>query len=159
MYARDEAVIATPVGSVRVTGDGNRLTSVTIAPGLPEKNGISGSVGVAVLQLKQWFAGERDTFDLLLAPAATPRGQALREAIAGIGYGETLSYGALARQAGSGARAIGQACARNSFPIIIPCHRVLGAQGVLGAYSAGEGPITKQWLLDHERRHANRQAA
>ena len=62
-----------------------------------------------------------------------------------------MSYGALAQETGSAARAIGQACARNPFPILVPCHRVLGAGGVLGAYSAGEGPHTKSRLLDLER--------
>ena len=70
----------------------------------------------------------------------------------GIGYGRTVSYGALATSARSSARAIGQACARNPFPIIIPCHRVLNASGSLGANSAGQGPETKRWLLDFEQR-------
>jgi methylated-DNA-[protein]-cysteine S-methyltransferase len=69
-----------------------------------------------------------------------------------IAYGETLSYGDLARLAGSAPRAIGQACARNPFPIIVPCHRVLSSGGARGHYSGGEGPITKRWLLDHEQR-------
>lgn len=153
MYARDEAIIATPVGSVRITGEGPHLIAVSIVPGLAEKPGETAVVREAARQLGEWFAGRRTGFDLPLAPAGTDRGQALREAIGSIGYGETLSYGALARQVGSGARAIGQACARNPFPVIIPCHRVLAAQGRLGAYSAGDGPITKQWLLDHEQRH------
>ena len=75
----------------------------------------------------------------------------LRQAIVDIAYGTTASYGALAKAIGSSPRAIGQACARNPFPIIVPCHRILGAGGALGAYSAGEGPITKSRLLDHER--------
>jgi len=66
--------------------------------------------------------------------------------------GETISYGALARIAGSSPRAIGQACARNPFPIVVPCHRVVGSGGAIGHYSAGRGIITKSWLLDHERR-------
>lgn len=156
MYARDQAVIATPVGRVLLTGDGTRLMSVSIAGhDLAESPGSSDSVRDAAWQIAQWFAGERTMFDLPLAPAGTARGQALRDAIAAVGYGETTSYGALARQAGSGARAIGQACARNPYPIIIPCHRILAAQGALGAYSAGDGPTTKQWLLDHEQRHCH----
>jgi methylated-DNA-[protein]-cysteine S-methyltransferase len=91
-------------------------------------------------------------FDIALAPANTLRGQALRGGLIGVGYGTTLSYGALARQLGSGARAVGQLCARNPFPIVVPCHRILGSGG-LGHYSAGDGITTKQWLLDHERRH------
>ena len=89
-----------------------------------------------------------------MVPLAGPRGEALRAGIAAVGYGETLSYGALARTIGSGARAVGQACARNPYPLVIPCHRILAAGGALGAYSASDGPATKQWLLDHETRTA-----
>lgn len=156
MYARDEAVIATPVGNIRLTSDGEALTSIKIGSNLPLSAPGSDVLRSAVYQMDQWFDGVLADFDLPLAPAATPRGAALRTAIAAIGYGETQSYGALARQIGSGARAIGQACARNPFPIVIPCHRVLASGGALGAYSAGDGPATKQWLLDHEQRHARR---
>ena len=89
-------------------------------------------------------------FDLPLAPAATMRGEVLRQAMVNIGFGDTASYGELAARIGSSARALGQACARNPFPIVVPCHRVLQAGGVLGSYSAGEGPVTKRWLLRHE---------
>ncbi len=77
----------------------------------------------------------------------------MREGLIAVGYGETVSYGELAKRLDSGPRAIGQLCARNPFPIVVPCHRVLGAGGALGSYSAGDGPATKQWLLDHEQRH------
>ncbi|MFA5963859.1 MAG: methylated-DNA--[protein]-cysteine S-methyltransferase [Sphingomonas sp.] len=154
MYARDEALIATPIGGVRIFGDGDHVTAIRIEPGSDGALAPSTApLRAAVEQLRQWFAGERRSFDLPLLPAATPRGQALRDGMIGIGYGDTLSYGALSRQLGSSARAMGQACARNPFPIVVPCHRVLNADGSLGAYSGGDGPTTKQWLLDHERHH------
>ena len=153
MYARDEAIIATPIGTIRLTSEGSTLTSVTISRNLAIAAPANAVLRQAQNEMDQWFAGERQLFSLPLAAPVSPRGQTLRDAIAAIGYGETLSYGALARQIGSGARAIGQACARNPFPIIIPCHRVLAAQGRLGAYSGAEGPVTKQWLLDFERAH------
>ncbi|MCM8731149.1 methylated-DNA--[protein]-cysteine S-methyltransferase [Hephaestia sp. GCM10023244] len=152
MYAQDQAVIATPIGAVRIIGDDRTIARIAIGGTAAPLTGHADAVRTAADQLSAWFAGRLTTFDLPLTPAATPRGQALRDAMIGIGYGETMSYGALARVANSGARAIGQACARNPFPIIVPCHRVLGAGGALGAYSAGEGPATKQWLLDHEHR-------
>ena len=159
MYARDTALIATPIGGVRVSGDGAHITAIHIEP---ESMGsiapTTAPLRAAVEQLNQWFAGERHDFDLPLAPAATPRGQALRDGMVGIDYGETLSYGALSCQLGSSPRAMGQACARNPFPIVVPCHRVLNADGSLGAYSGGHGPTTKQWLLDHEQRHRPRSA-
>lgn len=104
----------------------------------------------ALVQLRAYFDRRLTDFDLPLAPANSARGGALRDVIRAIPYGEALSYGALARLAESGPRAIGQACARNPFPVIVPCHRVLAAGGRLGAYSGGDGPTTKRRLLDHE---------
>jgi methylated-DNA-[protein]-cysteine S-methyltransferase len=153
MYARDEAIIATPIGTIRLTSDGSFLTSVSITRDSPIREPSVAVLEQAKTEMNQWLAGERTGFSVPLAPSASARSQILRDAIAAINYGETLSYGALARKIGSGARAIGQACARNPFPIIIPCHRVLAAQGKLGAYSGGEGPVTKLWLLDFERKH------
>ena len=152
MYARDSAAIATPVGIVRVTGDDNRVFSISIDAKGTAHSGSAKAVVAAVAQLHEWFAGTRQVFDLPLAPAATPRGQALRNGMIAIPYGETPSYGALARHIASSPRAIGQACARNPFPIVVPCHRVL-ATGGIGHYSAGKGVSTKQWLLAHELRH------
>ncbi len=154
MYARDHALIATPLGTIRIEGDDAQVTAVRIGAEDAASPGATTAVREAAEQLEQWFAGERQDFTVRLAPAATPRGQELRAGLIAVGYGETLSYGALARRLGSSPRAIGQLCARNPFPILVPCHRVLGAGGALGAYSAGEGPKTKSWLLEHERRFA-----
>ena len=154
IYALEPVHIATPIGAILIEGDDDRLSGIRIvplqslstsAPAAPSK-----VVMEAAAQLTAYFAGRLTDFDLPLAAAATPRGLALRDAIIAIPYGETVSYGVLARSAGSAPRAIGQACARNPFPIIVPCHRVLGSGGQLGAYSAGEGPVTKRWLLDLE---------
>ncbi|WP_107964301.1 methylated-DNA--[protein]-cysteine S-methyltransferase [Sphingomonas sp. PP-CE-3G-477] len=150
MYARDAASIATPIGLVRVTGTGDRIDAIDIGV----DNGSTSDAPAIVEALRQidaYFAGRLTEFDLPLAPSPTPRGADLRQAIVDIAYGTTASYGELAKAISSSPRAIGQACARNPFPIIVPCHRILGAGGALGAYSAGEGPITKSRLLDHER--------
>ena len=156
MYARDTAAFATPIGHVEVTGDEARIYGIRIGPGSgPIYSASADAVRRAREQIEAWFAGERTGFDLPLAPAATPRGAALREGIIAIAHGETASYGALAGLLASSPRAIGQACARNPLPLVVPCHRVLAA-GRLGAYSAGDGPATKQWLLDHERRYKDR---
>ncbi|NIJ21293.1 methylated-DNA-[protein]-cysteine S-methyltransferase [Sphingomonas naasensis] len=153
MYARDHALIATPIGLVRVEGDDAMLTAIRIGgAGTPAK-GSAAAVRSAAEQLAQWFAKERKDFDLALEPTGTPRGDALRAGLIAVGYGETLSYGALAQALGSSPRAIGQLCARNPFPIVVPCHRILAGGGRLGNYSGGDGPKTKSWLLEHERRH------
>ena len=106
-------------------------------------------LAAALLQLSQLFAGERTIFDLPLAPQGSTEGETLRAGIAAIPYGETMTYGALAAQTGSIARAVGQACKTNPYPLIIPCHRVVSTAGP-EFYSAGDGPRTKTWLLDFE---------
>lgn len=152
MYARDYASIATPIGAATVIAEGGAITSVRIGDAPPESRS-SEIVREALDQLEAWFAGERRDFLLPLAQSRTARGAALRAGLMAVQYGECMSYGALARQLGSSARAIGQLCARNPIPIIVPCHRILGGGGAFGAFSAGSGPTTKAWLLAHEQRH------
>ncbi|TGX53317.1 methylated-DNA--[protein]-cysteine S-methyltransferase [Sphingomonas gei] len=156
MYARDHALIATPIGAIRIEGGEAVLDAIRIGADGAPASGSTSAVRLAAEQLAQWFAGERDAFDVPLAPAGSARGETLRNGLIAVGYGETLSYGALARALGSSPRAIGQLCARNPFPILVPCHRILGGGGALGAYSAGDGPRTKSWLLEHERQHSKR---
>ncbi len=151
MYARDAASIATPIGLVRVTGTADRIDSIEIVASGDAVPTDTPAIREALRQIEAYFARRLTAFDLPLAPSPTDRGAVLRQGIVDIGYGQTASYGALAKAIGSSPRAIGQACARNPFPIIVPCHRILGAGGRLGAYSAGNGPITKSRLLDHER--------
>jgi methylated-DNA-[protein]-cysteine S-methyltransferase len=147
------ARIATPIGLVELTAVDALLTAVRIDPSndapsyAPAGHAL---LEAGVIQIEDWFAGKRKGFDLPLAPLATPRGEALRAGIAAIGYGETLTYGALAQRIGSAPRAVGQACRRNPFPIIIPCHRVTSA-GAQEFYSCGEGPRTKEWLIAFEQ--------
>lgn len=160
-YAPDHALIATPIGAVEIWGDDQAISRIAIpAPGRQtgagEQAGSAAAVREAEAQLRAYFAGTLRSFDLPLEPAGSKRGEILRAGIVSVGYGDALSYGALARQLDSGPRAIGQACARNPFPLVIPCHRILAAGGGLGAYSAGEGPATKRWLLEHELRHSGR---
>ncbi|MFD1610219.1 methylated-DNA--[protein]-cysteine S-methyltransferase [Sphingomonas tabacisoli] len=149
-YARASAMIATPIGPIRVEAEGDVLTGIRIGRGGPSDSGHP-AVDEAVAQLSAYFDGRLTRFDLPLAPLPSDRGPELRDAICGIGYGETATYGDLAARTGASARAVGQACATNPFPIVVPCHRVLGAGGTLSYYSAGDGPDTKIWLLKHER--------
>lgn len=100
-------------------------------------------------QLGAYFAGDLTRFDLPLRVEGTEFQRAVCEAMAAIPFGETRTYGALARVLGAPAQAVGQACGANPIPILIPCHRVLGA-GSLGGFSAPGGVETKVWLLRHE---------
>lgn len=152
MYARDHALIATPIGSIRIDGDETAIVRIQLgAEGVAQRSTAS-AICTAADQLEAHFSGELKDFTAL-PPVKSPRGQALREGLIAVGYGDAVSYGEFARRLDSGPRAIGQLCARNPFPIVVPCHRILTAGGALGAYTAGEGPSTKQWLLDHERHH------
>lgn len=153
MYARDHALIATPIGLMKIEGDESSVLRVTIRAAGPPATGATAPVRAAAEQLLAYFSGDLKAFDLPLVPVMSPRGRVLRDGLVALGYGDTASYGELARRLQSGPRAVGQLCARNPLPVIIPCHRVTAAGGALGSYSAGDGPATKQWLLDHEQRH------
>jgi len=98
-------------------------------------------------ELLAYFDGKRTEFDLPLAPAGTPYQRRVWEALRRIPYGQTRSYAELARALRSGPRAVGSANGRNPIPIIIPCHRVIGADGALGGYSGDGGVETKRYLL------------
>lgn len=101
-------------------------------------------------QLDEYFDGERKVFDLPLAPDGSAFQKKVWSALQSIPYGSAVNYGALAMQIGSAPRAVGGACARNPLPVIVPCHRVLTANGSLGGYSGMDGPDTKRFLLTLE---------
>lgn len=98
-------------------------------------------------QLDAYFDGRLRRFSLPLAAAGTAFQRTVWAALADIPYGETRTYGDIAAGLGSAARAVGGACARNPIPIVIPCHRVLGAGGRLTGYSGADGTATKRVLL------------
>jgi len=104
----------------------------------------------AARQLSEYFAGRRRVFDLPLAPQGTDFQQAAWAALAVIPYGQTRSYAEQARAIGkpSATRAVGAANGRNPLPIVLPCHRVIGASGALTGF--GGGIAVKRWLLAHE---------
>ncbi len=103
-------------------------------------------------QLEEYFSGSRRSFDLPLRPKGSPFQLEVWAGLREIPYGETSSYGELARRIGrpGSARAVGSANARNPLSIVVPCHRVIGADGGLTGYAGGID--TKTWLLEHERR-------
>ncbi len=106
-------------------------------------------------QLAEYFAGDRTSFDLPLHPTGTAFQQRVWAALREIPFGETTSYGAQAAAIGaplSAARAVGTANGLNPISIIVPCHRVIGANGALVGY--GGGLPAKRWLLGHEAQHA-----
>lgn len=108
----------------------------------------------AAQQLERYFSFPTTPFTLSLGPHGTAFQQRVWQALQSIPPGHVLTYGALARQLGSSARAVASACRANPVPLVVPCHRVVAAAGIGGFMGASQGaPIAlKQWLLQHEAR-------
>jgi methylated-DNA-[protein]-cysteine S-methyltransferase len=146
--------VETPIGRLALAGDGAALSAISFAPAPGHWTRDDARLGAARRQLEQYFAGRRTTFDLPLALDGTPFQKRVWRALLAIPYGATASYGEIARAIGApgAARAVGGANHVNPIPIIVPCHRVIGADGSLTGYGGGEH--RKRHLLDLERRHA-----
>ncbi len=149
-----EMIVESPVGRLSITEANGALLRIAWSdreagnPGA--RPGVTPLLARAAEQLGEYFAGARRNFDLPLDPAGTPFQRRVWVEMACIPFGATASYGALARELGSVARAVGGACGANPIPIVIPCHRVVGADGGLGGFSGGTGPATKRALLELE---------
>lgn len=104
----------------------------------------------AARQLKAYFEGSLKDFDLPVNPAGSEFQRAVCFEMCKIPYGEKRTYGDIAKILGQPAQAVGGACGGNPIPIVIPCHRVVGADGSMTGFSGGEGVETKVWLLQHE---------
>ena len=144
-----------PIGTLSLYSDGQALTGLYMDTHAPDGDALPGQdiapLRAAVRQLDEYFAGARREFDLAVAAQGTVFQSKVWAQLQKIPFGETLSYGQLAkriRQPGA-ARAVGLANNRNPVSIVIPCHRVIGADGSLTGY--GGGIERKQWLLEHER--------
>lgn len=146
-----ECVIHSPIGHLHIVHDEVGITRVdwSDAPLSPPSTPL---LEEAVRQLGEWFCGTRTAFSLPLHMVGTPFQLRCWEALTAISFGETISYGEQARRIGSpkAVRAVGGANHRNPISIIVPCHRVIGADGTLTGY--GGGLDVKRWLLAHEQR-------
>jgi methylated-DNA-[protein]-cysteine S-methyltransferase len=142
--------LLTPLGALTLSEDEGAIVALDWGRGRDQEE--TPGLRAAADQLQDYFDGQRAEFDLNLAPFGTPFRQRVWAALRAIPAGETRSYGDIARLLGSSARAVGQANSENPIPIIIPCHRVVGSGGLLGGYTGGEGPETKRYLLELERR-------
>ncbi|MGR3322766.1 MAG: methylated-DNA--[protein]-cysteine S-methyltransferase [Pseudooceanicola sp.] len=140
-------VFDSPVGPLTLSEEGGAITRVSWRGAEP--SGRSEVLDRAVAQLGEYFAGTRRAFDLPLAVQGSDLQRAVCEEMRAIPFGETVTYGDIARKLGTPPQAIGQACGGNPIPVIIPCHRVLGATG-LGGFSGEGGVETKVALLRHE---------
>jgi len=149
--------IDSPVGPLLLVADEHALRVIEFDnPRHPYKRSSAWQPGdnavmrEAARQLAQYFRGERREFDLPLAPQGTDFQRTVWHTLADIPYGETISYAELARRVDkpTATRAVGAANGRNPLPIVLPCHRVIGADGSLTGF--GGGLPTKQYLLTLE---------
>ena len=153
----------TAIGPLLIAGDENAVHWIVFpkdgraAP--PEAGWVEsarGPVGEAMRQLHEYFSGARTSFDLPLAPQGTMFQCAVWRQLSEIPYAQTISYGELAKRVGNpkASRAVGAANGKNPLPIVVPCHRVIGANGTLTGF--GGGLPVKQALLELERETAAR---
>jgi methylated-DNA-[protein]-cysteine S-methyltransferase len=151
-------IVDSPIGRLLLTGNDRALTGLWMLDtgGHPaavraDWTRLPGGFNGASAQLAEYFAGSRTEFDLALAPSGSPFQLAVWAELARIPYGVTVSYGEVATAIGKSllaSRAVGLANGRNPISIIVPCHRVIGADGSLTGY--GGGLDRKEWLLRHE---------
>jgi methylated-DNA-[protein]-cysteine S-methyltransferase len=140
-------VMSSPIGDLRLVEHAGALTAIEFSPfrdgtGRPlgDRDDDHPVLVEAVAQLTAYFARDRKEFDLPLAPEGSAFQRMVWDALREIGYGDTASYGQIAHRIGktnAASRAVGLANSQNPIPIVIPCHRVIGADGTLTGYAGG----------------------
>lgn len=138
------STLITPLGPVSLSEEGGALMALHWREG----HEASPLIAEGLAQLEAWFDGKLEVFDLPIAFRPGLTGAVQRQMVQ-IPKGQTRTYGQIAKAVGAPAQAVGQACGANPLPILVPCHRILGAQG-LGGFSAPGGTEAKVWLLRHE---------
>ncbi|MCU0662844.1 MAG: methylated-DNA--[protein]-cysteine S-methyltransferase [Myxococcota bacterium] len=154
--ATSYALFDSPMGQLRLVSHGPALVAIEFtehsSPPDPLWKRDEKTLSQAIRQLKEYFSGRRRAFELLLGPTGTPFQLDVWQALQRIPFGQTRSYSEVARDVGRfrAQRAVGTANGRNPLPIVIPCHRVIAADGGLGGYSCGLDK--KRFLLSLEQR-------
>lgn len=149
------AYYQSPIGTIEVAGTERGILSLNFADGAKFQAGPVPSVLAACLkQIDEYFRGRRRAFALALDLRGTDFQKAVWRELLKVPFGKTTTYGSIARalRNGKALRAVGGANHRNPASIIVPCHRVIGADGSLTGY--GGGLWRKEWLLAHEKKHA-----
>lgn len=141
-----ETTVDSPVGKLRIIEEDGAITKVDWGQGREDTTPL---LTRAAAQMAEYFAGVREVFDLPLRVAGSDFQRAVCDAMLAIPFGYTRTYGEIAKDLGAPAQAVGGACGGNPIPIIIPCHRVMGAKGLTGFSGAG-GVETKVVLLKLE---------
>jgi len=151
-----QACLRAPFATLGITATGTHVTGIRfLAPSTPARAPRRDTVAfLACVQIQAYLDNPRFEFDLPIQLAGTHHRLAVWEAMQRIPAGKTRTYGELAREIGSSARAVGGACGANPVPLVVPCHRVIAAGGTLGGFmgSRAEGfeLAIKRWLLEHE---------
>jgi methylated-DNA-[protein]-cysteine S-methyltransferase len=144
--------IDSPVGPISVYAKDGQIIYLRMTKPAEPQLGDNPVVSAALAQLAEYFAGNRQSFDIPIQAHGTEFQRAVWQRIAAVPFGQTISYADIAREIGKplAARAVGGAVGANPHAIIVPCHRVMGASGRITGFSGGEGIPTKRWLLAHE---------
>lgn len=137
----------TPVGDLTVSTRDGAIVGVDWLTGFDDASPL---LDEAAAQIRAYFDGALQVFDLPLNPDVSSFQQDVCDAMAQIPFGQTRTYGDLAKDLGVSAQAVGRGCGGNPIPILIPCHRVMGANGKLVGFSGAGGVETKVALLRHE---------
>lgn len=150
--------IDTPAGPITLQTKNNTLISLSFtATALPQTAANNPFIKTVQKEIAEWFRDPEFIFTVPLAPKGTPFQQKIWTALRQIPCGETRTYGELAAQLGTSARAVGNACRANPIALIIPCHRVVAKTG-LGGYAgtiSGRNMIIKSTLLEMEKKNRN----
>ena len=143
----------TPIGLIEITEEDGKLILIRFIKFKKHVEDASMVLQETKWQIDAYFEGKRKSFNLPLHFDCSPLQKKIYKTLLNVPYASTLSYselGALVNDKNI-SRSVGTAMAKNPFPIIVPCHRVLKNDGSLGNYSGAEGAKTKQWLIDHEK--------
>ncbi|WP_305075428.1 methylated-DNA--[protein]-cysteine S-methyltransferase [Propionivibrio sp.] len=149
-----QAIIAAPGFCLGVRCDDEEVVALALLPPCPEVGPVNALAAEAVRQLRAYLADPDFVFSLPLRPAGTRFQRRVWEQIAAIPERETRTYGDLAHLLKTAPRAVGQACGANPYPVVVPCHRVVAANGGLGGFARQGGGFlldVKRWLLAHEQ--------
>lgn len=147
------ATMASPIGKIAIYARDKNVVFIQMGVKGVRDSGNSPVLIKATKQLADYFAGKKKTLDFPVEVVGTDFQLKVWDQIANLGWGETATYADIARAVGNpnAVRAVGGAVGANPVPLIIGCHRVLGASGKITGYSGGSGIPTKEWLLHHEQ--------
>ena len=146
-----------PIGRIALYAHNNRIVFIEMCGEPVPDSGKAKVLGEARKQLERYFAGKRTQLDFEITLGGTAFQRAVWREISKVKFGESITYAQIAQRIGNpkAVRAVGGAVGSNPVPLIIGCHRVLGAKGKITGYSGGVGLPTKRWLLAHEGLAAN----